>query len=103
MNGITVIKKKNKPQKIEFPKYKIIIWNDDTSVFELVVKLLEVVFSYHETDACKITTDIHETGKIIAWSGTYEVGELKLEQCNKFKNEFNEYLKNLKITLEEDK
>jgi ATP-dependent Clp protease adapter protein ClpS len=90
-------------KKIEFPKYNIIIWNDNVSDFEMVVRLIQHVFNYSEMEAYGLTTQIHEENTCIVWSGSYEVGELKLEQSKTFIAEHKEYLSQLKITLEEVK
>jgi ATP-dependent Clp protease adapter protein ClpS len=87
---------------VDFPNYRILIWNDNTSDFQMVVQLIMVVFAYTEMEAYEITTLIHKNMNATVWSGSYEVGELRLEQCHKFILENNDYLKELKVTLEED-
>jgi ATP-dependent Clp protease adaptor protein ClpS len=86
---------------IHFPEHRILLWNDETSDFEMVMSLLVVVFSYNELEAFEITKLIHENTNATVWTGTYEVGELRLEQCQNFISENKEFLKDLKVTLEE--
>jgi ATP-dependent Clp protease adapter protein ClpS len=87
---------------IMFPNYRILIWNDNTSDFEMVMRMIVEVFSYNEMEAYEITTLIHKNTNATVWSGSYEVGELRLEQCHKFILENKQYLRELKVTLEED-
>ena len=90
-------------KKVEFPQYTIVIWNDTVSDFEMVVRLIQTVFSYSEMEAYELTKKIHDENNAIVWSGSYEVGELKMEQSKKFIAENAEYLSKLKITMEEMK
>jgi ATP-dependent Clp protease adapter protein ClpS len=90
-------------EKVEFPQYNILIWNDNVSDFEMVLRLIQLVFSYSEMEAYELTKQIHDENNAIVWSGSYEVGELKMEQSKKFIAEHSEYLSKLKITMEEMK
>ena len=84
-----------------FPEYRILIWNDETSDFRAVLALIQEVFSYPEQEAYEITLSVHENTNATVWSGTYEVGELRLEQAHAFIKNNEEFLKELKLTLEE--
>jgi ATP-dependent Clp protease adapter protein ClpS len=87
---------------IMFPEYRILIWNDSSSDFKMVMMLIKDVFSYTDMEAYEITSLIHKNTNATVWSGSYEVGELRLDQCHKFILENKDFLNELKVTLQED-
>ena len=67
------IKSKNVPPK----KYKIIFHNDDFTPMDFVVKLLIEIF-YHDSDTAEeLTKLIHDKGKGVAGTYSYEIAEQK--------------------------
>ena len=97
----TKTKSKTKIVVTKPPLHNIVIWNDETSSFEMVKKLIEVVFNYDETQSKEFTKKIHENDNAIVWSGSKEVGKTYIAKTDHFKQKFPQYLSNLKITLEE--
>jgi len=62
------------------PRHVIVVFNDNDHTFEYVIELFLKVFRY-PLDKCKaLATRIHQEGRTIVWSGTKELGELKIEQ-----------------------
>ncbi len=66
------------------PPYVIIVFNDDFHTFEFVIKVLSTVFRISAERAFSHANEIHENGQAIVWSGSREVGELKIEQLMTF-------------------
>ncbi len=66
------------------PPYVIIVFNDDYHTFEFVTKVLCTVFRISVERAFSHAKEIHENGQAIVWSGSREVGELKIEQLMTF-------------------
>jgi len=85
----------------ESPRYSIVIKNDSKSDFGHVILLLTEVFSFSELEAIEITKKIHAEGNAIVWTGCKEVGELRYNQCDKFKKDNAAFVGDLEITLEQ--
>lgn len=76
--------RRNDPETKRQPPYAVIIENDDLHTFEYVILLIQKVFGYNQQKAYLLTSDIHDTGRVVAWSGSKEVAELKCEQVKNF-------------------
>lgn len=59
-------------------KYKVIIYNDNTTPVEFVIALLVTVFRHNETSAIDITMKVHHEGFGIAGLYTHEIAEQKV-------------------------
>jgi len=66
------------------PPYNLIIFNDDHHTFEFVVAILMKVFRKPVEESFRHALETHETGRSIVWSGSKELGELKLDQLTTF-------------------
>lgn len=53
------------------PKYKLILWNDDTNTFDHVINCLVLHLQYSEKEAEKIAWTVHNEGKCIVLEGTF--------------------------------
>ncbi|HZH54731.1 MAG TPA: ATP-dependent Clp protease adaptor ClpS [Sphingobacteriaceae bacterium] len=53
------------------PKYKLILWNDDTNTFEHVIHCLVKHLQYSEHEAERIAWTVHQDGKAIVLEGTF--------------------------------
>ena len=82
------------------PDYVIVVWNDESSVLEYVIVLMMKVFDMDELEAFEKSREVHENDSAVVWEGSYEIGEVMMEQCNSVKLEYFEELGNLMITLE---
>jgi ATP-dependent Clp protease adaptor protein ClpS len=61
-------------------KYKVILLNDDYSTIEFVVEVLIKIFKKSQTEATKITLDIHNSKKAICGIYSYEIAQTKVAQ-----------------------
>lgn len=59
------------------PKYHVIMLNDDATPMEFVIQTLITTFNKVYDEASAITLDIHENGRGIAGTYSYEVAEQK--------------------------
>ena len=84
----------------ESPRYNIIVWNDDKSDFELVAIMIATIFNYKEIEAIEITKKIHDEGNSVVFTNCKEICEFRLQQCEKFKKENIDFLRELRVTLE---
>lgn len=64
--------------KVKTPgKYNVIFLNDNFTPIEYVIQLLVGIFNKDLEDAKRITLEIHEKGRGIAGTYSYEVAEQK--------------------------
>jgi ATP-dependent Clp protease adaptor protein ClpS len=79
MSTDTVVKHRNKvSNKTEEPgKYKVIVCNDDVTPMEFVVSMLMLVFKHDEKTALELTLTVHNAGKAVAGTYSYEIAEQK--------------------------
>lgn len=66
------------------PPYNVILENDDHHSFEFVVQTLVKALGYAVEKAFQLTTEAHEKGRAVVWTGPKEVAELKCEQIQTF-------------------
>lgn len=59
-------------------KYKVIVFNDDSTSVEFVVAMLITIFNYAQEDALKLTLEIHNAGKAVVGVYRYEIAEQKI-------------------------
>lgn len=67
------------PPKL-MPPYAVVILNDNDHTFEYVIEVLSKVFGYSKQKGYLFAEKIHHEGRAIVWTGSKEVGELKVEQ-----------------------
>jgi len=63
--------------------YKVIMWNDDYTTMEFVVEVLSEIFHKSYEEAVQIMLNIHEKGKGVCGTYTYEIAETKVHQTLK--------------------
>lgn len=66
------------------PPYHVILENDDHHSFDFVISVLRKVFGFAEERATQLAVEAHTRGRSIVWTGTRELGELKVEQILSF-------------------
>lgn len=99
MSQKTIIKEENKV-KFKKPKmYKIIMYNDDYTSMEFVIKVLAAVFGKKVPEATKIMYDVHKKGSGIAGVYSYDIAVTKISQVRKMAE--NESYP-LKLSMEEE-
>jgi ATP-dependent Clp protease adaptor protein ClpS len=85
---------------IEEPEfYKVIMWNDDYTTMDFVVEVLTDIFHKSYDEAVAIMLDIHEKGKGVCGTYTYEIAETKVHQTLK-RARANEFP--LRVTMEKE-
>lgn len=76
------IEKQDTKIKIRKPKmYKVIIYNDDYTTMEFVVKVLIEIFKKSVVEATKIMYDVHRSGIGIAGIYSYDIAATKMTQA----------------------
>jgi ATP-dependent Clp protease adaptor protein ClpS len=71
-------KKKQAVRSIKEPKkFKVVVCNDDVTTMEFVILMLVEVFNHSSEKAIDLTIDIHNNGKAVAGTYTYEIAEQK--------------------------
>ncbi len=94
------IEKHDTKIKIRKPKmYKVIIYNDDYTTMEFVVKILMGIFKKTPIEATKIMYDVHRSGIGIAGIYSYDIAATKTVQAM---NEAEESGFPLKFSMEEE-
>ena len=63
------------------PRYNVIIYNDDYTPMEFVIKLLIEVFNKNITTAKEITMEIHNNTSAIAGNYNFEIAEQKTNEA----------------------
>ena len=62
---------------IEPGKFRVVIYNDDSTPMEFVIALLMKVFKHSQETALTLTMQIHNEGKAVAGVFTFEIDEQK--------------------------
>ncbi|NMM65720.1 ATP-dependent Clp protease adaptor ClpS [Clostridium sp. P21] len=76
------IEKQDTKIKIRKPKmYKVIIYNDDYTTMEFVVKILIEIFKKSVVESTKIMYDVHRSGIGIAGIYSYDIAATKMAQA----------------------
>ena len=77
-NISTIAKNKDKI-KIKKPKdYKVIMYNDDYTTMDFVIRILISIFNKNIIEAEKIMLDVHEKGNGVAGIYSYDVATTKV-------------------------
>jgi len=79
--------------------YKVIMWNDDYTTMDFVVEVLTDIFHKTQEEAMAIMLTIHERGKGICGTYTYEIAETKVHQTLK-RARANDFP--LRVTMEKE-
>ncbi|MEZ6139856.1 MAG: ATP-dependent Clp protease adaptor ClpS [Zavarzinella sp.] len=66
------------------PPYNVILHNDDDHTFEYVILMLLELFGYPPEKGFLMAEEVHRTGRVIVFTGSKEVAELKQEQIHAY-------------------
>jgi len=75
---------KSKERLAKPPMYKVIMFNDDYTPMEFVVKILTQFFQITEDKATQIMLEIHTAGRAVCGLFTHEIAETKMTQVNEY-------------------
>lgn len=71
--------------KLKPPKqYKVLLLNDDFTPMEFVVQVLMTFFSMDHAKATRVMMSVHQKGKGICGTFSYEIAETKVDQVNEY-------------------
>ena len=79
--------------------YRVIMWNDDYTTMDFVVEVLNDIFHKSYEEAVEIMLAIHEKGKGVCGTYTYEIAETKVQQTLK-RARANQFP--LRVTMEKE-
>jgi len=83
-----VIYKEDTTVEFKKPKlYKVILLNDDYTTMDFVVEVLITVFHKNATEATQIMLDVHQKGKGIVGTYTYDIASTKIAQVEQMASE----------------
>ncbi len=60
-------------------KAKVIVWNDDITTFDFVVRMLTEIFFFEQEEALRLTIKIDRTGSGVAGIYSRDIAESKAE------------------------
>jgi len=70
-------KTRTKTQLTYPQRFNVIIFNDDFTPMEFVIKLLVEVFNKNVTSAKELTMEVHNNGQAVAGNYNFEIAEQK--------------------------
>lgn len=62
-------------------RYKVLIYNDDFTTMEFVVKILKVVFFKNDAEAEALMLQVHHTDKAVVGIYSYDIAISKVEKA----------------------
>ena len=75
------IKERQNTNISEPRRFKVIIYNDDFTTMEFVVKVLRVVFFKQEAEAERLMMAVHKSGQAIVGIYTYDIAKSKVRKA----------------------
>ena len=78
---------REKPKVERPPRFKVLLYNDDYTPMEFVVRLLETVFGKSPSEATQLMLQIHRSGAGVGGVYVLEVAETKVAQVHRLAEE----------------
>ena len=78
----TKTKEETKDKNKKSPLYNVILLNDNYHSYEYVINLCQKIFSFTIEQGFTAAQKVDKEGRVILWTGTLEVAELKQEQIH---------------------
>ena len=79
----TNIKEKGRVSLKEPRRYKVIIYNDDFTTMDFVVKVLTTVFFKSETEAETLMMSVHKSGSAVVGIYSYDIAMSKADKATR--------------------
>lgn len=76
------IDEKIQKQVLEPGKYHVVFLNDNVTPMEWVIEVLEKIFRHSRETAQNLTLIVHEKGKAVVGTYSYEIAEQKAVEAN---------------------
>lgn len=83
----SAIKEKQRTDLREPRRYKVIIYNDDFTTMDFVVKILTQVFYKSETEAERLMLQVHHSDKAVVGIYSYDVAISKVRKATNMARE----------------
>lgn len=77
----TSLREKQRTDLREPRKYRVIIYNDDFTTMDFVVKILTQVFFKTSEEAERLMLQVHETGKSVVGLYSYDMAVSKVQKA----------------------
>ena len=81
------VKTQTRPSVQRPPRFKVLLYNDDYTPMEFVVRVLETVFGKSPAAATELMLLVHRTGMAVAGVFVLEVAETKVATVHKLAEE----------------
>ena len=82
MTPTTAPKERTRKKTRLAPRWNVILLDDDEHSYDYVVEMLGAVFGHSVETAFQMAVEVDSTGRVIVWTGSREVAELKQEQIH---------------------
>ncbi len=66
------------------PRWNVLLLDDDDHSYPYVVEMLGRVFGHAPGKAYRLAQEVDASGRVIVWTGSLEVAELKQEQVHAY-------------------
>ena len=77
----TATRERQRTELREPRRYKVLIYNDDFTTMEFVVKILKVVFFKSETEAQALMLQVHHSDKAVVGIYSYDIAVSKVQKA----------------------
>jgi ATP-dependent Clp protease adaptor protein ClpS len=72
-------------QKVRMqPRYNVVLLDDDDHTFEYVIVMLRDIFGHPVEKGFKLAEQVHEEGRCVCLTTTFEHAELKVDQIHSY-------------------
>ncbi len=80
----TVVEPVSDPREKLAPPWNVVLLDDDDHTYSYVVEMLGAIFGHSVPTAFRMAKEVDLTGRVIVWTGSREVAELKQEQIHDY-------------------
>ncbi len=67
-----------------YPRWSVILWNDDDHTYNYVVEMLGDIFGYDKMKAFEMAYEVDRTGKVVVYIGPKEHAEFKRDKIHAY-------------------